>query len=160
MQRTAATRSVSGGSFGALNEDLLEDETLVAYAAAAGTTAADGRGRNSPFTSALLAHPEQPLETGLLFRRVRAQVLEATNGEERPHEYQSLVGEHYLSATPMAESASVVATPATPTPAADPVDVEQLDVPQLRRLADQGARRGADGVGRAVPGRARRRSGR
>ena len=43
-----ARRSVSGGSFGDLNEDLLGDETLVAYAAAAGTTAADGRGRNSP----------------------------------------------------------------------------------------------------------------
>ena len=126
MQRTAATRTVSGGSFGDLNEDLLGDETLVAHAAAAGTTAADGRGRNSPFTSALLAHLEQPLEIGLLFRRVRAQVLEATNGEQRPHEYQSLVGEHYLSVPP------------TPAPAADPVDVEQLDLPQLRRLADQG----------------------
>ena len=32
------------------------DETLVAYAAAGGTTAADGTGRNSPYTSALLAH--------------------------------------------------------------------------------------------------------
>ena len=78
MQRTAATRSVSGGSFGDLNEDLLGDETLVAYAAAAGTTAADGRGRNSPYTAALLTHLETPLEIGLLFRRVRAQVLEAT----------------------------------------------------------------------------------
>ena len=39
-----------------LNEDLLGDETLVAYAAAAGTTAADGRGRNSPYTAAVLAH--------------------------------------------------------------------------------------------------------
>ena len=88
---------VSGGSFSDLNEDLLGDETLVAYAAAAGTTAADGRGRNSPYTSALLAHLEQPLEIGLLFRRVRAQVLASTNGQQRPHEYQSLVREHYLS---------------------------------------------------------------
>ena len=48
MQRTAAFRSVSGGSFADLNEDLLGDETLVAYAAAAGTTAADGRGREQP----------------------------------------------------------------------------------------------------------------
>ena len=65
MQRTLAGRSVSGGSFADLNEDLLGDETLVAYAAAGGTTAADGRGRNSPYTSALLAHLEQPLELGL-----------------------------------------------------------------------------------------------
>ena len=57
MQRTLAGRSVSGGSFGDLNEDLLGDETLVAYAAAAGTTAADGRGRNSPYTAALLGAP-------------------------------------------------------------------------------------------------------
>ena len=48
MQRTAASRSVSGGSFRDLNEDLLGDETLLAYVAAAGTTAADGRGRNGP----------------------------------------------------------------------------------------------------------------
>ncbi len=47
MQRTAVFRSVSGGSFGDLNEDLVGDERLVAYAAAAGTTAADGRGRNA-----------------------------------------------------------------------------------------------------------------
>ena len=33
MQRTAASRSVSGGSFGNLNENVLGDETLVAYAA-------------------------------------------------------------------------------------------------------------------------------
>ena len=94
MQRTAATRTVSGGSFADLNEDLLGDETLVAYAAAAGTTAADGRGRNSPCTAALLSHLETPLEIGLLFRRVRAEVLASTNGAQRPHEYHSLVGEH------------------------------------------------------------------
>ena len=96
MQRTSASRSVSRGSFGELNEDLLGDETLVAYAAAAGTTAADGTGRNSPYTSALLESLEQPLELSALFRRVRAQVLEATAGDQRPHEYASLLGEHYL----------------------------------------------------------------
>ena len=97
MQRTVTRRSVSGGSFGDLNEDLLGDETLVAYAAAAGTTAADGRGRNSPYTSALLAYLEEPLELSSLFRRVRARVLESTDGQQRPHEYGSLLREHYLS---------------------------------------------------------------
>ena len=29
------------------------------------------------------------------FRRVRAQVLEATNGDQRPHEHASVVHEHY-----------------------------------------------------------------
>ena len=32
-----------------------------------------------------------------MFRRVRAQVLAATGGEQRPHEYHSLLGEHYVS---------------------------------------------------------------
>ena len=96
MQRTSTTRSVSRGSFGELNENLLGDETLVAYAAAAGTTAADGTGRNSPYTTALLAYLEQPLEIGILFREVRAQVLGATAGQQRPHEYASLLNEHYL----------------------------------------------------------------
>ena len=145
MQRTLAGRSVSGGSFGDLNEDLLGDETLVAYAAAAGTTAADGRGRNSPYTAALLAHLEQPLEIGLLFRRVRAQVLASTNRQQRPHEYQSLVGEHYLSVPPTAEAVTVAApvpaavaeVEAVPPAAAD-VDVGELEVARLRLLAGQG----------------------
>ena len=96
MQLTSASRSVSRGSFGELNEDLLGAETLVAYAAAAGTTAADGTGRNSPYTAALLSFLEQPLELSALFRRVRRQVLDATSGAQRPHEYGSLLGEHYL----------------------------------------------------------------
>ena len=146
MQRTAATRTVSGGSFADLNEDLLGDETLVAYAAAAGTTAADGRGRNSPYTAALLSHLQTPLEIGLLFRRVRAQVLAATNGAQRPHEYHSLVGEHYLTRT-LAAGASVTvsaAVPADPAPADPPrpdppeADITELHIAALRELAEAG----------------------
>ena len=105
MQRTGASRSVSRGSFGDLDESLLGNETLVAYAAAAGTTAADGTGRNSPYTAALLAYLEEPVELLTLFRRVRNQVLATTNGEQRPWEYQSLLGEHYLGVSPAAGSA-------------------------------------------------------
>ena len=146
MQRTAATRTVSGGSFSDLNEDLLGDETLVAYAAAAGTTAADGRGRNSPYTAALLSHLETPLEIGLLFRRVRAEVLASTNGAQRPHEYHSLVSEHYLTRT-LATGTSVTvsaAVPADPAPADPPrpdpaeTDVAELHVGALRKLAEAG----------------------
>ena len=97
MRRVRATRSISRGSFGDLDEQALLDETLVAYAAAGGTTAADGTGRNSPYTAALLEYLEEPLEISGLFRRVRARVLETTEGRQRPHEYQSLLGDHYLS---------------------------------------------------------------
>ena len=108
MQRTGATRSISRGSFGELDEGLLGDETLVAYAAAAGTTAADGTGRNSPYTAALLSYLEQPLELSALFRRVRGQVLDATSGAQRPHEYGSLLGEHYLGGAPGPGTMTVV----------------------------------------------------
>ena len=146
MQRTVARRSVSGGSFGDFDEDLLGDETLVAYAAAAGTTAADGRGRNSPYTAALLSHLETPIEIGLLFRRVRAEVLAATNGAQRPHEYHSLVGEHYLTRTlPTGASVTVTAAaPAEPAPADPPhldppeTDVTELPIATLRELAEAG----------------------
>ena len=156
MQRTVASRSVSGGSFGQLDEDLLGDETLVAYAAAAGTTAADGAGRNSPYTSALLAHLDEPLEILTLFRRVRARVLEATNGEQRPHEYQSLLREHYLSGAPAVEAVTVEA--AAP-------DVAGRGCRRTRRGAAPGAGgagRGGRAVGarRAVRGRSRRRRAR
>ena len=129
MQRSAATRTVSGGSFADLNEDLLGDETPVASAAAR-TTAADGRGRNSPYTAALPSHLETPLEIGLLFRRVRAQVLAATNGAQRPHEYHSLVGEHYLMRT-LAAGASVAAIPAAPAPADPPRADPETGVSEL-----------------------------
>ena len=146
MQRTATTRTVSRGSFADLNEDLLGDETLVAYAAAAGTIAADGRGRNSPYTAALLSHLETPLEIGLLFRRVRAQVLTATNGAQRPHEYHSLVGEHYLTRTLATGASTTVsaAIPAIPAPADPPrpdppeIDIPELHVTVLRELAEAG----------------------
>ena len=148
MQRTVARRSVSGGSFGDLNERLLGDETLVAYAAAAGTTAADGRGRNSPYTAALLAHLEQPLEIGLLFRRVRAQVLSSTNGQQRSHEYQSLVGEHYLGGVPAVTAVPVAAPAIDAVPLDAPnVGVAQLDIPQLRLQAEQGDARAQTELG-------------
>ena len=148
MQRTVASRSVSGGSFGNLDESLLGDETLVAYAAAAGTTAADGRGRNSPYTSALLSHLEEPLEILTLFRRVRAQVLASTNGQQRPHEYQSLVGEHFLSVPPPVAAVAVEAVEppavaaaaalADAAPAVVDVEVDELGLGPLRRMAEEG----------------------
>ena len=99
MTRTVPTRNVSNGNLGNLNENLLGDETLVAYSAAAGTTADDGEGRNSPYASALLAHLGDPVDIGVMFRRVRARVLSATNDRQRPHEYSSLLREHYLGAS-------------------------------------------------------------
>ena len=67
---------------------------LVAYAARDGTTADDGDSGHSPFTQALLANLEMPgVEIGLMFRRIRDQVLERTNRAQEPFTYGSLPGE-------------------------------------------------------------------
>ena len=71
---------------------------IVAYSTAADEVAADGTGRNSPFTSALLRRLREPgLEIGSMFRLIAADVNEKTNGRQRPETYISLIGEYYLN---------------------------------------------------------------
>ena len=57
------------------------------------------------------------LPVGLLFRRVQAEVLAVTNGAQRPHDYHSQVGEHYLTRT-LPTGASVTVTAAAPAESA------------------------------------------
>ena len=105
MKRSGAKRSIGRG----LARVEPSGETLVAYAAKGGSVAADGRGRNSPYTTALLAHVEEPgLEVGLMFRKVRDSVLKKTNGQQEPFVYGSLSSKgFYFTKTP-------VATPVVP----------------------------------------------
>jgi uncharacterized caspase-like protein len=92
MQRSIRTRAVSRG----LAEIEPEGETLVVYAAKAGSTAADGDGANSPFATALATRLPQPgLEIGLLFRSVRDDVLAATGRTQEPFTYGSLSGQAF-----------------------------------------------------------------
>lgn len=61
--------------------------TLVVYAAKEGTVAADGKGRHSPFTEALLKRMATPgLELRFLFGEVRDDVLAATAHQREPQE--------------------------------------------------------------------------
>ncbi len=96
--------------------------TVVAYAARDGTTAADGSGRNSPYTKALLTHLEDPgVDVGLMLRRVRDSVIEATDGRQEPFVYGSLSGpELYL----VPGSSSIAPAPAQTTAT---VAVEEMD---------------------------------
>ena len=100
MKRSGAKRSIGRG----LARVEPSGETLVAYAAKGGSVAADGRGRNSPYTTALLAHVEEPgLEVGLLFRKVRDSVLKKTNGRQEPFVYGSLSSKgFYFTKVPVA----------------------------------------------------------
>src|SRR5258706_12901098 len=71
---------------------------VVAYATAADQVAADGSGRNSPFTAALLKRlAEAGLEIGTMFRRVAADVTEQTKCRQHPELLISLISEYYLN---------------------------------------------------------------
>ena len=77
MARTLASRSVGRGL---AKIETPGSDTLIAYAAKAGSVAADGRGANSPFTLALLKHLTTPgLDVRLAFGRVRDEVLATTH---------------------------------------------------------------------------------
>ena len=87
--------------------------TLISYATRDGGTAADGSGKNSPYTTALLAHLDVPDDIALVLRRVRRQVLESTRGRQEPWEYGSLVGDALVLS-------KAAFTPPVPTPAGAP----------------------------------------
>lgn len=71
---------------------------VIAYATQANDVAADGNGRNSPFTAALVREIDQPgLEVATLFRRVQKSVYDATNGRQTPELSLSLLGDFYLN---------------------------------------------------------------
>lgn len=71
---------------------------VIAYATQANDVAADGAGRNSPFTAALVREIDQPgLEVATMFRRVQKSVYDATAGRQTPELSLSLLGDFYLN---------------------------------------------------------------
>ena len=71
--------------------------SLIVYSTQPGAVADDGLGRNSPFTSALLKFTGQPgLEIQQMLRKVRAEVIRATDERQVPWDHSSLTGDVYL----------------------------------------------------------------
>jgi hypothetical protein len=112
----AASRSAAGRGLARISPAV---GTLVVFSTAPGAVAEDGRGRNSPFTSALLRHlPTPGLEVRALFAEVRRSVREATGGAQVPWEESSLEGNFYFRA------AAPAAPPPPPPQAAAPAPVQ------------------------------------
>jgi uncharacterized caspase-like protein len=108
--RNSSTRAVARGlaevGIGAGN-------MLVAYAAKAGSTADDGSGEHSPFTTALLKHLAVPgLDVRLAMGRVRDEVLQSTNNRQEPFTYGSLGGAELFIVPPPAKPKIEEAPPA------------------------------------------------
>ena len=90
MRRTSTTRTVARGL---ARVEPPSSDTLVAFAARAGSTAVDGDSQHSPFTSALLKNIATPgLDLQLAFGLIRDEVLSLTGGRQEPFVYGSLGG--------------------------------------------------------------------
>jgi hypothetical protein len=89
-ERKAGTRAVAAG-LGKVEPT--STDTLIAYAAKAGSTADDGDGEHSPFTAAVLRNLTVPgLDIRLAFGRVRDDVMKSTGSRQEPFVYGSLGG--------------------------------------------------------------------
>ncbi|MDX2235484.1 MAG: caspase family protein [Hyphomonadaceae bacterium] len=123
-RRAGAARSLAV-SQGLAQVDAVAPNTLIAYATQPGATAADGAGRNSPFTSALLRHVPAPgLDVQDLMRRVRTEVIAATDGVQVPWENSSLTGGFSF----VAGRPGAAPPPATWTPPVRDPTPRQLDI--------------------------------
>lgn len=88
MKRAVASRSVTRGLAKA---EPTSPNTLIAFAAEAGSTSADGDSGNSPFASALVKYLPRPgLDVRRAFGFVRDDVLKITGNGQEPYVYGSL----------------------------------------------------------------------
>ena len=91
MKRMIATRAIGRGL---VKVEPASPNTMIAFAAKAGSTAEDGDGRDSPFAVALTAHLTTPgLDLRRAFGYVRDDVLKATSDRQEPFIYGSLGGD-------------------------------------------------------------------
>jgi Caspase domain/Domain of unknown function (DUF4189)/Putative peptidoglycan binding domain len=107
MKRMIGTRAIGRGLAKVEPES---PNTLVAFAAKAGSTASDGESKNSPFTTALVKYLPRPgLDLRKAFGFARDDVLKATNNKQEPFIYGSLGGDD-VALVPAPDKATAEAT--------------------------------------------------
>ncbi|UWU90262.1 caspase family protein [Bradyrhizobium sp. CB1015] len=91
MKRTVASRAIGRGL---AKVEPTSPNTLIAFAAKAGSTASDGNSQNSPFAAALVERlPAPGLDLRKAFGFVRDDVLKSTGYKQEPYVYGSLGGD-------------------------------------------------------------------
>lgn len=97
LKRSGRTRSGSVGR--GLSKMEAPLGTIISFSTQAGRTADDGRGRNSPYTTAFLKHIGEPQEIGEVFRNISGDVYEVSGKAQLPELSLSIVGKFYLNGT-------------------------------------------------------------
>jgi TolB-like protein/Flp pilus assembly protein TadD len=88
------TRSSKGGGLASMSAPA---GSIIAFSTSPGSTAEDGSGKNSPYTSGLLNFLNEPGITAIqMFQKVRAYVMRKSKNFQMPWESTSLTGDFYL----------------------------------------------------------------
>jgi hypothetical protein len=135
LQRSVGVRAAAKSGLAKIDD--VSADTMVAYAAKAGSVSYDGDGVNSPFATALLKHIAEPgVDIRIALGRVRDEVLKQTAGRQEPFIYGSLGG------------ATIPLVPVLPAKKIEPVPV-----PPPAVAAREPATRPAAAVAPAEPNR-------
>jgi uncharacterized caspase-like protein len=128
MKRTIASRAIGRGL---AKIEPTSPNTMIAFAAKAGSTASDGDSKNSPFAAALVEHlPKPGLDLRRAFGFVRDEVLKNTGNKQEPYVYGSLGGDD----VPL-----VPAKPIAAGPQADPQAAVRRDYELALQAGDREA---------------------
>jgi hypothetical protein len=104
-------------------------DTLIAFAAAPGQEAADGSGRNSPFTSALVKYlPTSGLEVSVMLKEVAAEVRRLTANEQRPQQLSDMTRTFYFAKAEAAAKNESVMSDVGKASAQNEAEERRLDV--------------------------------
>jgi len=105
-------------------------DSIIVYATSAGSTAADGTGRNGLFTSHLLNNLKQPgLEVAEVFRLTMGDVVRASNSQQRPAVYNQFAGLAYLGSKPQTATAQPQQPAPKPAPAPTVQPAARVETP-------------------------------
>ena len=97
--------------------------SFVAYAAAPGKTANDGKGKNSLYTESLVRQIKTPdMKIEDVFKRVRSEVRRKSGGSQVPEERSSLEGDFYF-----ARSSMIVEKSPAPSAVREPTTKSESD---------------------------------
>ena len=112
--------------------------TFIAYATAPGQTASDGKGQNGLYTQELLANmraPGLPIEE--VFKNVRVQVKQKSNGAQIPWDASSLEGSFYFvpgTVTSAAPQSVTTRPPISTSSAPPPVSIPSRAIGSLELI--------------------------